>query len=87
MPSEDVIQVEATLHPSFHETDFNTILGPDSGSIPKPEPSMEPSQEPAPGPGPAQVPELEIMMEPEPEPKLEPELEIVGDEEKQVNKT
>ncbi|KAF6091781.1 V-set and immunoglobulin domain containing 1 [Phyllostomus discolor] len=87
MPSEDVIQVEATLHPSFRETDFNTILGPDPGFIPKPEPSMEPSQEPAPGPEPAQMPELEIMMELEPEPKLEPELEIVDDEEKQVNKT
>ncbi|XP_045673538.1 V-set and immunoglobulin domain-containing protein 1 isoform X1 [Phyllostomus hastatus] len=87
MPSEDVIQVEATLHPSFHETDFSTILGPDPGSILKPEPSMETSQEPAQGPEPAQVPELEIMMELEPEPKLEPKLEIVDDEEKQVNKT
>ncbi|KAM5289466.1 V-set and immunoglobulin domain-containing protein 1 isoform 1-T1 [Glossophaga mutica] len=87
MPSEDVIQVEATLHPSFHETDLNTILGPELGFIPKPEPSMEPAKEAAPGPEPAQVPELEIMLEPESEPKLEPELEIVGDEEKQVNKT
>lgn len=79
MPSEDVVQVEATLHPSFHEIDFSTILEPDQGSIPKPEP--------APGPEPTQMAEFEIMMEPEPEPKLEPELEIVGDEEKQVNKT
>ncbi|XP_036921738.1 V-set and immunoglobulin domain-containing protein 1 isoform X1 [Sturnira hondurensis] len=89
MPSEDVIQVEATLHPSFHEADFSTILGPDPGSepIPKPEPSMEPTQEPAPGAEPTQMPEIEIMLEPEAESKLEPELEIVGDEEKQVNKT
>ncbi|XP_045044468.2 V-set and immunoglobulin domain-containing protein 1 isoform X2 [Desmodus rotundus] len=86
IPSEDVVQVEARLHPSFHQIDLDAILG--RRSILKPQPSLEPVQEPAHvpeleislEPEPAQVPELEISLEPEPEPKLEPEPEIVGDE-------
>ncbi|XP_032971324.1 V-set and immunoglobulin domain-containing protein 1 [Rhinolophus ferrumequinum] len=88
MPSEAVTQLEAALPSSFHETDPDTILGPDHEPTPKPEP--------APGSDPVPVPELEIELEPEPEqepetemePELEPGIvvEPLCDEEKQVNK-
>lgn len=98
MPSEDVIQLESTLPPSFHETDSDTILGPDHEPIPKPEPASEPAKGPAPRPEPVQVPEPEIELDPETE--LEPEMELelepepepgivvepLCDDEKQVNK-
>lgn len=81
MPSEDVIQLEATPT-SFPETEPDTILGADHGPITIPEPSLEP----APGPEPAPVPELEIQLEPEPKPKPDPEpgiaIEALCDEEK-----
>ncbi|XP_054436399.1 V-set and immunoglobulin domain-containing protein 1 [Pteronotus mesoamericanus] len=80
IPSEDVIQLEATLQSSFHETDPNTILEPDHESLPKPEPFLEPAQEPSPEPEPAQVPELEIKLEPEPEPEPEIVVEPLCDE-------
>lgn len=85
MPSEDVIQLEATPT-SFPETEPDTIQGAYRGPITIPESSLEP----APGPKPAPVPELEIQLEPkpecEPEPELEPEpriaIETLYDEEK-----
>ncbi|XP_014650842.1 PREDICTED: V-set and immunoglobulin domain-containing protein 1 isoform X1 [Ceratotherium simum simum] len=92
MPNEDTIQLEATVPPSTHETDDDTILGADHEPIPEPEPVSEPPLEPTPGPELVPVPELEIELEPEPEPepKMEPEPEIVVeplcDEEKRGNK-
>ncbi|XP_027988148.1 V-set and immunoglobulin domain-containing protein 1 isoform X2 [Eptesicus fuscus] len=81
MPSEDVIQLEATPT-SVPETEPDTILGADHGPITIPEPSLEP----APGPEPAPVPELEIQLEPEPKPEPKPEpgiaIEALCDEEK-----
>ncbi|XP_015983083.2 V-set and immunoglobulin domain-containing protein 1 isoform X1 [Rousettus aegyptiacus] len=74
MPSEDVIQLESTLPPSFHETDSDTIWGPDHEPIPKPEPALEPAQGVAPRPELVQVPGMEIELDPEP--KLEPEMEL-----------
>nr|KAF6360909.1 V-set and immunoglobulin domain containing 1 [Myotis myotis] len=81
MPSEDVIQLEATPT-SFHEIEPDTILGADHGPITIPESSLEP----APGPEPALVSELEIQLEPKPKPEPKPEPGIVikalGDKEK-----
>lgn len=74
MPSEDIIQLESTLPPSFHETDSDTIWGPDHEPIPKPEPALEPAQGAAPRPELVQVPGMEIELDPEP--KLEPEMEL-----------
>lgn len=72
MPSEDVIQLEAT--PTFfHETEPDTILGADHGPITISEFPLGSAS----GPEPAPAPELEIQLEPEskpaPEPKPEPE--------------
>ncbi|XP_040140022.1 V-set and immunoglobulin domain-containing protein 1 [Ictidomys tridecemlineatus] len=69
IPMEDVIQLEATLPPSTHDTDPTIILEPDHEPAPKPEPVPAPVL----GKEPVQMPEIEIELEPEQE--LEPELE------------
>ncbi|XP_069320323.1 V-set and immunoglobulin domain-containing protein 1 [Eulemur rufifrons] len=77
MPSEDAVQLEATLPPSTHDT--VTIEEPDHEPIQQPGPAPEPAIEPAPGPEPIPIPELVIELEPEPE--LELELELVPEPE------
>lgn len=94
MPAEHVIQLEATLPPSGHENDPETLLGPDHEPTPEPElkPVREPAPQPAPGPEADPVPEVEIELEPEPEPEAESEpepgivMEPLCDPEKGVKK-
>uniref|UniRef100_A0A8C9P5C9 V-set and immunoglobulin domain-containing protein 1 n=1 Tax=Spermophilus dauricus TaxID=99837 RepID=A0A8C9P5C9_SPEDA len=91
IPMEDVIQLEATLPPSTHDTDPTIILEPDHEPAPKPEPVPAPVL----GKEPVQMPEIEIELEPEqelepePEPETEPGVlvEPLGNEEKDVIKT
>ncbi|XP_071462182.1 V-set and immunoglobulin domain-containing protein 1 [Marmota flaviventris] len=97
IPMEDVIQLEATLPPSTHDTDPTIILEPDHEPAPKPEPVLAPVL----GKEPVQMPEIEIELEPEqvlelepePEPEPEPEtepgvlVEPLCNEEKDVIKT
>uniref|UniRef100_A0A8C5ZGH2 V-set and immunoglobulin domain-containing protein 1 n=2 Tax=Marmota marmota marmota TaxID=9994 RepID=A0A8C5ZGH2_MARMA len=85
IPMEDVIQLEATLPPSTHDTDPTIILEPDHEPAPKPEPVLAPVL----GKEPVQMPEIEIELEPEPEPETEPGVlvEPLCNEEKDVIKT
>uniref|UniRef100_A0A8D2DDW6 V-set and immunoglobulin domain-containing protein 1 n=1 Tax=Sciurus vulgaris TaxID=55149 RepID=A0A8D2DDW6_SCIVU len=71
IPVEDVVQLEATLPPSTHETDPTIILEPDH----EPAPQTEPVPAPVLGQEPTLMPELEIELEPEQELELEPEPE------------
>ncbi|XP_037367991.1 V-set and immunoglobulin domain-containing protein 1 isoform X2 [Talpa occidentalis] len=90
MPSEDIVQLEASLPTASHETNPDTNMGPDHE--PAPEPVTAPGTTPGsvPGQGPSRVPELEIQLEPEPEPEPEPKTNNVAeplcDEEKGVKK-
>uniref|UniRef100_A0A8C9AM38 V-set and immunoglobulin domain-containing protein 1 n=1 Tax=Prolemur simus TaxID=1328070 RepID=A0A8C9AM38_PROSS len=77
MPTEDAVQLEATLPPSTHDT--ITIEEPDHEPIQQPGPAPEPVIEPGQGPEPISIPELVIELEPEPE--LELELELVPEPE------
>lgn len=90
IPHEDVIQLEATLPSSIHETEPNTTLGPDHEPVPEPEPALQPTVEPPSGPELVPTSEPEIHLEPEPAPQQEPEPLIVDepfcDEEKRVFK-
>uniref|UniRef100_A0A8C6E5T4 V-set and immunoglobulin domain-containing protein 1 n=1 Tax=Moschus moschiferus TaxID=68415 RepID=A0A8C6E5T4_MOSMO len=90
MPHEDVIQLEATLPSSIHETEPATTLEPDHEPIPEPESALQPTVEPPSGPELVPMSELEIQLEPEPAPQQEPEPLIVDepfcDEEKRVIK-
>uniref|UniRef100_A0AC11CB02 V-set and immunoglobulin domain containing 1 n=1 Tax=Ovis aries TaxID=9940 RepID=A0AC11CB02_SHEEP len=90
IPHEDVIQLEATLPSSIHETEPNTTLGPDHEPVPEPEPALQPTVEPPSGPELVPTSEPEIQLEPEPAPQQEPEPLIVDepfcDEEKRVFK-
>ncbi|XP_062940931.1 V-set and immunoglobulin domain-containing protein 1 [Cynocephalus volans] len=69
MPTEDIVQLEATLPPYIHEMDPATLLEPDH------EPNLEQESAPEPAREPVPVPELEIELEleQEPERELEPE--------------
>ncbi|XP_052519415.1 V-set and immunoglobulin domain-containing protein 1 [Budorcas taxicolor] len=91
IPHEDVIQLEATLPSSIHETEPNTTLGPDHEPVPEPEPALQPTVEPPSGPELVPTSEPEIQLEPEPAPQQEPEPLIVDepfcDEEKRVIKS
>uniref|UniRef100_A0A8C0ZWW0 V-set and immunoglobulin domain-containing protein 1 n=2 Tax=Castor canadensis TaxID=51338 RepID=A0A8C0ZWW0_CASCN len=71
MPTEDAVQLEATLPHNIHDIDPTTILEPDH----EPNPQPEPAAQPVPGLEPMPVSELEMDPEPELEPVLEPELE------------
>ncbi|XP_012582519.1 PREDICTED: V-set and immunoglobulin domain-containing protein 1 [Condylura cristata] len=94
MPSEDIVQVEASLPPTSQENDPEITMGPDHEPIPESAPATGTIPESAPGQGQTRVPELEIQLEPEPDPEPEPEaepepnnvVEPLCDEEKGVNK-
>uniref|UniRef100_A0A5F9CK03 V-set and immunoglobulin domain-containing protein 1 n=1 Tax=Oryctolagus cuniculus TaxID=9986 RepID=A0A5F9CK03_RABIT len=75
MPTEDVVQLEAALPPSTHETDPATIMEPDH-ELPRPEGVQRQ--------GPVLQPELEIELEPEP--VLEPEPGIAAESQRDEKK-